>query len=491
MPQTSSRLAPIRTLAIGLLAGAAMFASTTGSASALVTPNQKRVCAYTSSNAVSGLQSFASLVGRQTIDCAMVYSGTSDWPSWDNPWFLNLSTTDQNWGRWVQNSPLNDRRQLIVNMPLIPTSATSDDWRAIGAAGGYEQYATTLAQNLISHGVGDSIIVLGAEANGSWESDYVGSTPQQMAEWVQFWRNTVHAMRAVPGAAFQFVWAVNNRFPATPFAQYYPGDDVVDMIGDDAYDSGVTADSNDWNEVYSSAGGLAALVAFANQHAKPIALPEWGVGVRDSSTLAGNDDPAYMQGMGQVIASSNVAFQTYFFAHEWQTELQQGPQSLAMYRYEFGDGGHAAGLNDGMDMVPAPVYPAQAMPALTSTAATDTSGLMSVAGTALPDTTLARPADDPVPVIAPTTTASKKTTTSTEPVPATAAKTAQPTSTNSSSQAASTATVGKTTASKPTTAKKGSTTKKWSTAKKRARHAGRTGTKTAKHARVRHAAKRR
>ena len=154
-----------------------MLGSTAGSASALVTPNQKRVCAYTSPSSVSGLQSFASLVGRQAIDCAMVYTASSDWTGWDSPWFLNLASSDQNWGRWVQNSPINDRRQLIINMPLIPTSATSADWRAIGAAGGYEPYATTLAQNLISHGVGDAVIVLGAEANGSWESDYVGSTP--------------------------------------------------------------------------------------------------------------------------------------------------------------------------------------------------------------------------------------------------------------------------------------------------------------------------
>ena len=115
MPQTSRRLTPLRTLAIGLLAGAAMFASTAGSASALIAPNQKRVCAYTSSNAVSGLQSFASLVGRQAIDCAMVYSGTSDWPSWDNPWFLNLSNYGSELGavgpeQPAERSPAADRQ---------------------------------------------------------------------------------------------------------------------------------------------------------------------------------------------------------------------------------------------------------------------------------------------------------------------------------------------------------------------------------------------
>ena len=272
-------------------------------------------------------------------------------------------------------------------------------------------------------------------------------------------------MRAVPGAAFQFVWTVNNRFPATPFVQYYPGNDVVDMIGDDAYDSAVTADSNDWSEVYNSAGGLAALIAFADEHAKPIALPEWGVGIRNSSNLAGNDDPAYVQGMGQVIASNNIAFQDYFFAHEWQTELQGGPQSLAIYRYEFCDGGHAAGLNDGMDMVPAPIYPAQTLPSITSTVDTATSGLTPVAGASLPDTTPGGQADNPVPV---TTTA-------------------PPTKTTTVAQPAPTATAGQTTAAKTTTAKS-STAKKRPTAKAHVRPVA--TKKRAKHASVRHAAKR-
>lgn len=480
MPHTSRRFVPIRSLAIGLLSAVAMLGATAGSASALVTPNQKRVCAYTASNTVSGLQSFASLVGRHVIDCAMVYGGTADWNSWDNPWFLNYSSSDLNWGRWVQNSPVNDHRQLIVNIPLIPNTATSEDWRSIGAAGGYNQYATTLAQNLVSHGVGDAVIVLGAEANGSWESDYVGSTAQQMAQWVKFWRNTVFAMRAVPGAAFQFVWAVNNRFPATPFAQYYPGDDVVDMIGDDAYDSAVTADANDWNEVYNSAGGLASLIAFANQHGKPIALPEWGVGVRDSATNAGNDDPGYMQGMAQVVANDNVAFQAYFFAHEWQTELQQGPQSLAWYHYAFADGGHSVGLNDGMAMLPPPIYPAQATPSFT-TAGTPTTGVTSVA-----DTTLSRPVTDPVQVTVP------KTTTAAKPVTTTAAKAAPPTkTTNASTSGAATTTAAKTTTSAKAkaAAKKRSSAKRRPAAKARARRAA--PKKAAKHGRARHAAKRR
>ena len=41
------------------------------------------------------------------------------------------------------------------------------------AAGSYNQYATTLAQNLVSYGAGNIVIRLGTEANGTWEADYV------------------------------------------------------------------------------------------------------------------------------------------------------------------------------------------------------------------------------------------------------------------------------------------------------------------------------
>ncbi len=111
-----------------------------------------------------------------------------------------------------------------------------------------------------------------------------------------------------------------------------------------------------------------------------------------------------------------------------------------MYRYEFGDGGHAAGLNDGMDMVPAPIYPAQTLPSTISTPGAATSGLTSVAGTSLPDTTVAAPADDPVPVAPP------KNTTSSKPVTTTAPVTSQPSNTTTALRPTRTTTASNSTA---------------------------------------------
>src|SRR6202012_317968 len=100
--------------------------------------------------------------------------------------------------------------------------------------------------------------------------------------------------------------------------------------------------------------GVNALVAFAQSHDKPVAFPEWGVGVRDAGNLAGGDDPGHADGFAHVIAANDVAFQSYFYNHEWETELQQGPESLAAYQAAFGDGGWEVGADDGENVSPTP-----------------------------------------------------------------------------------------------------------------------------------------
>jgi len=313
---------------------------------------QKRVCVY-DHNYISGLPKFAALVGRQTIDCAMVYTGSPDWAGWVNPWYLHDPDPDLNWAAWVRNSPANDRRQLIISQPLIPSGLAGTNWRSLGASGAFNTYAREFAYYLVSGGVGDAIIRLSWEMNYTGNIDNIGTTRRDAREWVQFWRNTVKAMRSVPGAHFKFVWCINNRYRNIPFSSYYPGDDVVDIIGDDVYDSGVPRGVQRWKTVDLSAGGFQDLIDFARSHHKPIAIPEWGVGVPNRSNLAGGDDPNYVRGIAQTVADNNVAFQTYFFAHEWARQLEHGPRSLGAYRAAFGNAGYADGPDDGTDVVAA------------------------------------------------------------------------------------------------------------------------------------------
>lgn len=314
--------------------------------------NQKRVCVY-DHNSVSGVAAFAAVVGRKIVDCAMVYTGSADWSGWVDPWFLHHPNPDLNWAGWVRQSPANDRRQLIISQPLIPSGLAGTDWRAQGAAGAYDGYARQFAQTLVNDGVGDAIIRLSWEMNGTWNVDSIGSTTTQQAQWVAFWRRTVLAMRSVPGAHFRFVWCINNIYQNIPFSSYYPGDDVVDIIGDDVYDAGVPVGADRWSTIYGHAGGLRDLVAFARLHGKPISIPEWGVAPWDPSSLAGGDDPTYVSNLANVIATNSTAFQAYFYAYEFASQLQQGPLSLAAYKASFGDGGTAVGSNNGTALIPA------------------------------------------------------------------------------------------------------------------------------------------
>lgn len=321
-------------------------------ASAASAGGAKRECVM-NQDSVSGLTAFASMVGRKTIDCAMVFNAPPDWASWSDPWFIRYEPpSDLAWAGWVRNSPATDHRQLIISQPLIPESAAHTNWRKLGASGAYVGYARQFAENLVTAGVGDAIIRLSWEMNGTWFDDDIGSTQTQMTEWVTFWRKTVDAMRSVPGAQFKFVWCVNNGYRDIPFTDYYPGNNVVDIIGDDVYDQGVPIGQNRWNFVYHRPGGLASVISFARANAKPIAIPEWGVGTADSAEPVagpGGDDPAFIDGIADVVEENDVAFQSYFYAHEWDTQLRPGTRSLAAYRAAFGDDGPALGPDNGTD----------------------------------------------------------------------------------------------------------------------------------------------
>jgi hypothetical protein len=350
--------------AVGTRASASA-ATTAVSSTASIVNNQKRVCLY-DANYISGLATFAAMVGRQTIDCGMVYTGSPDWAGWVDPWFLHHPDPDLNWAAWVRASPANDRRQLIISQPLIPSQLSGDDWRDACAHGDYTRYAKQFATNLVNDGVSDAVIRLSWEMNGTWNIDSIGTSPGDYAKWIQCYRQTALAMKSVAGQHFVFDWCPNNGVRNIPLASYYPGDDVVDIIGDDAYDAGVPATATDrWSVVDNRAQGLATILAFAQAHHKPMSLPEWGVGVATSANLAGNDDPTYINQIAKFVADNDVAFQTYFYAHEWATQLQTGPRSLAAFRSAFGTGGSADAFDNGTDLTPvtrfAPV-PAKAAP---------------------------------------------------------------------------------------------------------------------------------
>jgi len=322
---------------------------------AIIGGNSKTPCVY-SAHSISTLDAFSLMVGRQ-INCAMVYiNATNTWQQWESPWFINYYNPDNDWSAWATAPGTN--RQLVITQNLIPSDLEGTDWLDAGAAGDYTVYARALAQNLVNAGLGNSVIRLSPESNGTWYSDSLGSTPAQWAEWDEFWRQTVLAMRSVPGANFQFDWCIAALYRALPLSEIYPGNDVVNIIGVDAYDTGNigNTDAARWNETLNGADGIQAVVNFAAAQGKPISIPEWGVSpVGDSEGFG--DDPTFVNGIASVVGDNPTAYQSYFYKYGYAIQLSPGTQSLAAYQQDFGAGGSVGALygsDSGAGTSPAP-----------------------------------------------------------------------------------------------------------------------------------------
>ena len=240
----------------------------------------------------------------------------------------------------------------VYSVPLLPQDPADSIQR--GSTGEYDGYFSQLAGRLVAGGQQNAVIRLGWEFNlpeSRWATDNPG-------EFIGYWRHVVAAMRAVPGQQFAFDWNPNNGDAPIDAANYYPGDDVVDYIGVDAYDVAYTPDTypypadcdqpcraqhqkTAWDtSVFGGARGLNFWSGFAEQHGKPLSLPEWGLWQR-ADGHGGGDDADYLRRMSAFIAdpAHRVAFQAYFEvdapdgAHRLMTTFAQDGQ---VFRSLFG-----------------------------------------------------------------------------------------------------------------------------------------------------------
>ncbi len=297
-------------------------------------------CVY-SANSITVLHSFERMVNRQ-FNCALVFNDDSpDWASWERPWFLARQDPAHSWGTWATTP--GTHRQLIITNNLFPSNVNDSDWLAAGAAGAYDGHARALARNLVAAGLGNSVIRLAHEANNTLYPYSLIDNATGLERWRLFWRRTVLAMRSVPGAHFLFDWCINAHRRPIQLSEWYPGDDVVNIIGIDAYDSGVPAGANRWATIYNQSDGIRDVLAFARAHGKPVSLPEWGLWEPGSTTLGGGDDSSYVNGIASVVRGNPIAYQAYFYNLASQALLQSGSHSLSAYRRHFGGGGDSVG----------------------------------------------------------------------------------------------------------------------------------------------------
>jgi beta-mannanase len=271
------------------------------------------------------------------VSCLGVYNdGASTWAQWDTPWIGGVAGAG--YSSWVAEQP--SSRELVIAQDLIPTGlANINDplsWEQSCAAGDFDSYATTFASNLVAAGLQNSVIRLGPEMNGPWEHDFVGTSTQEQNLWATCFANEVTSMRKAPGEHLLIDWNVNACTETIPYANFYPGNAYVDILGLDLYDQGCDSPNKalTFSQLSSETYGLTSFEAFAAAQGKPMSFPEWGL-----VSGSGNDDPSYITAMASSVNNGNFAFQEYFDVVDGGTmmlDTGNTPLSDAAYHRTFG-----------------------------------------------------------------------------------------------------------------------------------------------------------
>ncbi|HEX2804643.1 MAG TPA: glycosyl hydrolase, partial [Kineosporiaceae bacterium] len=192
-----------------------------------------------------------------------------------------------------------------VDVAVGGTVLGSDESYAQAAHGDYTDRWTQMAKHLQharANSTGPTFVRPWHEFNGDWYKNWQ-VTPDNVADYKTSFRLMVGIIRQYcPGCLI--VWGANNSTSAgsSTIADAYPGDDVVDVIGDDSYNANgapVVTDDTSWQHYSSQVDGAgnpvgpAAWLAFAASHGKPLGFPEWGL----NAGGGGGDNPYYIQAM--------------------------------------------------------------------------------------------------------------------------------------------------------------------------------------------------
>lgn len=295
-----------------------------------------QIAAYRGPNASAEVDGVAQWLGRSAI-WGEDTIGPESWNNIGWPiWWL------EHWSAWTRAKP---GRRLILGVPMLagppdrsgPTQGSAGLCTPVslekGAAGDYNIHYQQLAENLVRHGLGDTILRPGWEFNGGW---YAWAAKGKTAAFAEYWRQIIRTMRAVPGGErLRFAWNPTLGEQDFPAEQAWPGDAFVDYVALDVYDETWNRDTYPWPAgadaatiaarhrkvwaewTYGSPRGLKFWRDFAIAHDKPLAIPEWGVKEQNAPGEAqhgGLDDPYFVEQMHAFVndPANRVAFHCYF-----------------------------------------------------------------------------------------------------------------------------------------------------------------------------------
>lgn len=233
-------------------------------------------------------------------------------------------------GQWA-SYPQIYRDRMVISLSMLP-STNDGSTLALGAAGNYNSYWTTVATKLVAAGYGNCVLRPGWEFNGNW---YRWSAINKSTDFKNYWIQLVNTMRAVPGANFKFCWNPTAGDTGMNPMTAYPGAAYVDFIGLDVYDiysAYATAGYPDaipaWQLTSIRNNGWLSIKEWGNYHldwwkaqaataGKPLCFPEWGLDTPLTGYLAGKggrDNTTFVQKFHDWMydPAANVAWASYF-----------------------------------------------------------------------------------------------------------------------------------------------------------------------------------
>ncbi|HVU72257.1 MAG TPA: glycosyl hydrolase [Mycobacteriales bacterium] len=264
-----------------------------------------------------GVRAFASWRGRK-VDVATIYAKRGSW-------------NDIAHDTWTFRAFDGFPGRLAISLPLVPDDGSSS--LADVAAGKADRYFRSFAQNLVAYHRGGSIIRLGWEFDGDWMKWAAWDPTAYKAAF----RRVVGVIRSVaPGVSIDWCGNLGGSHTGHPdFTELYPGDDVVDIVGVDAYDRQwfPVKDEASWKHYRTMSYGLDAWPAFAKAHHKKVSVPEWGLYPSETGDAA-----FYIAKMHTWFKNhaSILAYESYFnepqsYIHNSLVGPDQNPQASRTY----------------------------------------------------------------------------------------------------------------------------------------------------------------
>ena len=231
-------------------------------------------------------------------------------------------------------------KEINISVPMLVWGTTLLQ----GAQGDFDAEFVKLGTALVAAGLEKATLRIGWEFNGTW---FFWAAKNDPADFIIYWRRIIADFRSVKGQEFKFDWCSTWGSGAFQADEAYPGDDVVDYIGMDVYDSTFGGYQNTpqqrWNYITNTGHGLNWLVKFAALHHKLITIPEWGTTSGPNGAggvMYPGDDPYYFEQMAAFFHDNKVAYQFLYDSDgtpgNYFINLANFPNSAEQYRQSFG-----------------------------------------------------------------------------------------------------------------------------------------------------------